>query len=91
MNLKTWLEAETGRARRLAEAVGVSEPHISMLRHGKTKCSLSLAIAIAAATEGEVSLHELEKGPLSCDESNLSTAEKLSTPAPKLQPSGEAA
>ena len=50
--LNYYLEGRT--ARELARAVGVSEAHISRLRHGKQTPSLSLARRIKQATDGAV-------------------------------------
>lgn len=50
--LNDYLKGRT--ARQLARAVGVSEAHISRLRHGEQTPSLSLARRINQATDGAV-------------------------------------
>jgi len=50
--LNDYLKGRT--ARELARAVGISEAHISRLRHGEQTPSLSLARRIKQATDGAV-------------------------------------
>ena len=50
--LNDYLKGRT--ARELARAVGISEAHISRLRHGEQTPSLSLARRIKQATDGVV-------------------------------------
>jgi len=52
--LDAYLRQGRGRARRIAVDVGVSEPYVSDLRHGKRQPSPAVAQKIEAATGGAV-------------------------------------
>ncbi len=50
--LKSYVEARPGSIRALARAAGVSEGQMSRIVHGERGASLSVALAIADATNG---------------------------------------
>lgn len=48
-----------GSQKKLADAVGCSQQHISLLIRGEVKVSAEIALALDEATKGEVSRREL--------------------------------
>ena len=52
--LQTYADAFAGRQRDLANALGISQPHLSLLMAGKKRPSLELAIRIERVTGGAV-------------------------------------
>ncbi len=48
-----------GSQKKLADAVGCSQQHISLLLRGEVKVSGEIAVAIDEATKGEISRREL--------------------------------
>jgi DNA-binding transcriptional regulator YdaS (Cro superfamily) len=48
-----------GSQKKLAEAVGCSQQHISLLIRGEVKVTAEIALAIDEATKGEISRREL--------------------------------
>ena len=54
MDLKTWCDAERGRASKLAAAIGVASPFMCQMVSGDRPVPAQHAAAIEAATQREV-------------------------------------
>lgn len=52
--LRDYLSAERGRASRLARALGVSLPLISMWAHGQRRCPVQRCLEIERRTQGRM-------------------------------------
>lgn len=52
--LRTYADTFDGRQRDLADALGISQPHLSLLLAGRKRPSLDLAVRIEQVTKGAV-------------------------------------
>lgn len=53
-NLQTYASSFSGSRKDLAEAFGISQPHLSLLIAGKKRPSLDLAIRIEQVSKGAI-------------------------------------
>lgn len=60
MDLKTYIQADRGRASRLADKLGISRSYLSQLASGKAPLSAARCVAIERETEREVTRQELK-------------------------------
>lgn len=60
MDLKTYIQADRGRASRLADKLGISRSYLSQLASGKAPLSAKRCVAIERETEREVTRQEMK-------------------------------
>jgi DNA-binding transcriptional regulator YdaS (Cro superfamily) len=59
MNLKSFIQADRGRASRLAEKLGISRSYLSQLASGTSAISPERCVDIERETDGEVTRQDL--------------------------------